>query len=87
MAIYFPPNRYVMDNDYLPFVNTDPAAMSAWFSFLDGLYKAIVAVGNDQSELPHTWQGRILMQAGALHTFLEHLHGCVKTLPVLCLRQ
>jgi hypothetical protein len=50
LAIYFPPNRYSMDNDYLPFVNTDPAALSAWFGFLDDLYKAIVAVGNDQSE-------------------------------------
>lgn len=49
MAIYFPSTRTRLDRKYTPFVGTEPAALTGWLNFLNGLYDAIAIVGTSAS--------------------------------------
>jgi hypothetical protein len=60
MAIYFPSTKTRLDRKYTPFVGTEPAALTGWLSFLNGLYDAIAVVGASASEEHHL--------ASTLHT-------------------
>jgi hypothetical protein len=53
MAIYFPSTRTRLDRKYTPFVGTEPAALTEWLAFLNGLYDAIAIVGTSASEHRH----------------------------------
>lgn len=81
MAIYFPEDLMSMDARYGPFVSGDTAALSAWLTFLQGLYSTTASL---LEGAPLSWSCRRCARAALSGWVCDAQHGCLPCCHRVC---